>query len=140
MTNIRDVFSSNLKLFRQARGWSQAFLAEKTENSTNYIGNLENSIKFPSSEMVQKLAFALEIDPTDLFLKEIDPVSTMKKYQKLALEDIQKLLNQIIIEKIEQLEEVKNTSPKTSRSSGKKNASISKTRKPFNKTGKNRKK
>jgi len=136
MTNIRDVFSSNLKLFRQARGWSQAFLAEKTETSTNYIGNLENSIKFPSSEMVQKLAFSLEIDPTDLFLKEIDPVSTMKKYQKLALEDIQQLLNKIIVEKIEQLEEVMKTPQKTSRSSSRTKKSISKTQKTIKKNRK----
>ncbi|MCL2243623.1 MAG: helix-turn-helix transcriptional regulator [Treponema sp.] len=95
----------NLKQFRQARGWSQAFLAEKTETSTNYIGMLENSVKFPSSEMVQRLAYALDIDPTDLFLKEINPILTMKKYQKAALEDIQVLLDHLIDEKIKQLEE-----------------------------------
>jgi len=105
MTNIRDVLAVNLKQFRQARGWSQAYLAEKTETSTNYIGMLENSIKFPSSEMIQKLAYALEIDPTDLFSKEIDPITTMKKYQKAALEDIHVLLDHLINEKIQQLEE-----------------------------------
>jgi len=105
MTNIRDVLAVNLKQFRQARGWSQAYLAEKTETSTNYIGMLENSVKFPSSEMIQKLAYALKIDPTDLFSKEIDPISTMKKYQKAALEDIHALLDHLINEKIQQLEE-----------------------------------
>jgi len=105
MTNIRDVLADNLKKFRQARNWSQAYLAEKTETSTNYIGMLENSVKFPSSEMVQKLAYALEIDPTDLFSKEVDPISTMKRYQKVALEDIHVLLGRLINEKIQQLEE-----------------------------------
>jgi transcriptional regulator with XRE-family HTH domain len=105
MTNIRDVLAANLKQFRQARGWSQAFLAEKTETSTNYIGMLENSVKFPSSEMIQKLAYALGIDPTDLFSKGLDPVSMMKKYQKAALEDIHILLGHLINEKIQQLEE-----------------------------------
>ena len=97
--------AANLKQFRQSRGWSQAFLAEKVETSTNYIGMLENSVKFPSSEMIQKLAYALEIDPTDLFSKGIDPISTMKKYQKAALEDINVLLDRLINEKIQQLEE-----------------------------------
>jgi len=105
MTNIRNVFAANLRQFRQARGWSQAFLAEKTETSTNYIGMLENSVKFPSSEMIQKLAYALGIDPTELFLKEMDPVSIMKTYQKAALEDIQILLDRLINEKIQQFEE-----------------------------------
>ena len=105
MTNIRDVLADNLRQFRQARGWSQAYLAEKTETSTNYIGMLENSVKFPSSEMIQKLAYALEIDPTDLFSKAIDPITTMKRYQKAALEDIQVLLDRLIQKKIHQLEE-----------------------------------
>jgi transcriptional regulator with XRE-family HTH domain len=105
MTNIRDVLASNLKKFRQARGWSQAFLAEKAETSTNFIGMLENTVKFSSSEMIQKLAFALGIDPTDLFSKEIDPLSTMKNYQKAALEDIYELLGRLISEKIQELEE-----------------------------------
>jgi len=105
MINIRDVFAANLKQFRQARGWSQAHLAEKVEASTNYIGNLENTVKFPSSEMINKLANALGIDPTDLFLKEINPISTSKKYQKAALEDIQIFLNHAIKDKIKQLEE-----------------------------------
>ena len=105
MTNIRDVLAANLKQFRQARGWSQAYLAEKTETSTNYIGMLENSVKFPSSEMIHKLAYALGIDPTDLFAKSIDPISTMKNYQKAALEDIHVLLGRLINDKIQQLEE-----------------------------------
>jgi len=105
MTNIRDILAANLKQFRQSRGWSQAFLAEKTETSTNYIGMLENSVKFPSSEMIHKLAYALGIDPTELFSKEIDPISTMKNYQKAALEDIYVLLGRLVNEKIQQLEE-----------------------------------
>jgi transcriptional regulator with XRE-family HTH domain len=105
MTNIRDVFATNLKKFRQARGWSQAFLAEKAETSTNYIGNLENSIKFPSSEMIQKLALVLEIDPTELFSKEIDPGITMKNYQIAALADVSGILEGVIGNKIRKLYE-----------------------------------
>jgi transcriptional regulator with XRE-family HTH domain len=88
MTDIRDVFASNLKKFRQARGWSQAFLAEKSDASPNYIGMLENKIKFPSPGMIQKLAVALGIDPTELFYAKIDPIATMDFYRKAALEDI----------------------------------------------------
>jgi transcriptional regulator with XRE-family HTH domain len=105
MTNIRDVLASNLKKLRQARGWSQALLAEKAETSTNYIGMLENTIKFPSSEMIQRLAFALDIDPTDLFSKDTDPLSMMKNYQKAALEDTYELLGRLINEKIQALDE-----------------------------------
>ena len=105
MTNIRDVFANNLKKFRQARGWSQAFLAEKAETSTNYIGMLENTLKFPSSEMIHKLASALEIDPTDLFSKENNPIVTMKTNQKAALVAVSGLLESIITDKIRKLDE-----------------------------------
>jgi transcriptional regulator with XRE-family HTH domain len=88
MTDIRDVFASNLKKFRQARGWSQALLAEKADASPNYIGMLENKIKFPSPGMIQKVALALGIDPTELFYKEIDPAVTMNCCRKAALEDV----------------------------------------------------
>ncbi|GMO53043.1 MAG: hypothetical protein Pg6C_19120 [Treponemataceae bacterium] len=88
MTDIRDVFASNLKKYRQARGWSQAFLAEKSDASPNYIGMLENKIKFPSPDMIQRLSVALGVDPTELFYTKIDPITTMNFYRKAVLEDV----------------------------------------------------
>jgi transcriptional regulator with XRE-family HTH domain len=96
MTNIREVLAGNLRKIRQDRGWSQATLAEKTGTSTHYIGMLENQNKFPSSEMIQKLAFALKIDPTELFNKEIDPLNSVKNSQKAALENVGMALNRIL--------------------------------------------
>jgi transcriptional regulator with XRE-family HTH domain len=92
MTDIRDVFASNLKKFRHAKGWSQALLAEKSDVSSNYIGMLENKIKFPSPSMIHKLAIAFGIDPTELFFKEIDPIAAMNFYRKAALEDMRGLI------------------------------------------------
>jgi transcriptional regulator with XRE-family HTH domain len=96
MTNIRAVLAANLKKYRQARGWSQAKLAEKTGTSTQYIGMLEIQGKFPSSEMVQKLANALSIDPTELFLKEIEPATALLNIRKAITEDIGEAVNQLI--------------------------------------------
>jgi transcriptional regulator with XRE-family HTH domain len=96
MTNIREVLALNLKKHRQARGWSQAKLAEKTGTSTHYIGMLETKAKFPSSEMIQKLASALVIDPTELFSKEIDPAVTIKNSQKAAFMDVGEAMSRFI--------------------------------------------
>jgi transcriptional regulator with XRE-family HTH domain len=96
MTNIREVLASNLKKHRQARGWSQAKLAEKTGTSTQYIGMLEIRGKFPSSEMIQKLAAALCIDPTELFFKEIDPETAVKNSQRAAIEDVSEDVNRLL--------------------------------------------
>jgi transcriptional regulator with XRE-family HTH domain len=96
MTNIREVLASNLKKHRQARGWSQAKLAERTRTSTHYIGMLETMNKFPSSDMIQKLATALVIDPTELFCREIDPAESMKNAQKAAFADVGEAVNRFV--------------------------------------------
>jgi len=110
MTNIREVLAANLKKYRQARGWSQAKLAEKTGTSTQYIGVLEIKGKFPSSEMIHKIAAALRIDPTELFLKEIDPETAIRNTQKAVIEDIGEAVNQVIADffenKVRNLDEV----------------------------------
>jgi transcriptional regulator with XRE-family HTH domain len=109
MTNIREVLAANLKKHRQNRGWSQAKLAEKTGTSTHYIGMLETKFKFPSSEMIQKLAVALGIDPTELFSIELSPQTTMKNAQKAAFEDVGEAVNKFIstyiAEKVQKLDE-----------------------------------
>jgi transcriptional regulator with XRE-family HTH domain len=91
MTNIRKALSAKLKKFRRARGRSQAVLAEKTVASCQYIGMFETKGKFPSSEMIQKPASALPIDPTELFNKEIDPVTSIKTPKKRYLGTLARL-------------------------------------------------
>ena len=96
MTNIRELLALNLRSYRTARGWSQAKLAEKTGTSTQYIAMIETKIKFPSSNMLQKLAKALGIDPAELFYKEIDPKTIIKNAQKAVIEDFGEAFCQII--------------------------------------------
>jgi transcriptional regulator with XRE-family HTH domain len=111
MTNIREVLAANLKKHRQARGWSQAKLAEEARTSPHYIGMLETKAKFPSSEMIQKLAAALVIDPTELFFKEIDPVEAMRNSPKAAFADVGEAVNRFVAgfvaEKLKELEQPK---------------------------------
>jgi transcriptional regulator with XRE-family HTH domain len=109
MTNIRELLASNIKTYRAARGWSQAKLAEKTGTSTQYIGMIETKIKFPSSKMLHKLAKALEIDPSELFYKEIDPETTMKNAQKAVIKDFGeafcRLITGFVAEKVSEMDE-----------------------------------
>jgi transcriptional regulator with XRE-family HTH domain len=120
MTNIREVLASNLKKHRYARGWSQAKLAEKTGTSTQYIGTLEIKGKFPSSEMIHKLAKALGIDPTELFCKEIDPVTAMKNSKKAAIEDIGESVGRLIKDFFdEKVRELDGETGETDKSTGK---------------------
>jgi len=104
MTNIRDLLAKNMKAYRHALGLSQAKLAEKVDTSSHYIGMIETKNKYPSPEMLERIAVALGIDPIALFSKEIDLPETMKTYRKAALEDIKGLLVQIIDGKLNDLD------------------------------------
>ena len=68
MTNIKKHLGSNIKHYRIINGISQAKLAEMANMATNYLGLIENGKKFPSSEMIERIALALGKDTTDLFI------------------------------------------------------------------------
>jgi len=103
MMNIRQVLAKNLKLYRHALGWSQATLAEKVNSNTSYIGMIEICKKFPSPEMIEKLASALGIDSTLLFYKQIGPSEAMDNLKIIALTEIEGLIGQFIGGQIENL-------------------------------------
>ncbi len=58
-----------MKLYRKKEGLSQAALAEKAGTAPNYIALIEVGKNFPSLQMLEKIATALNIDPLDLFDK-----------------------------------------------------------------------
>jgi transcriptional regulator with XRE-family HTH domain len=68
--NLRDVFILNLKKFRKIRRLSQMNLAEKCDTAASYIGEIEIGRKFPSIEMIEKIAGALNIEAYRLFIDE----------------------------------------------------------------------
>ena len=103
MTNIRELFAENLKKYRHAVGLSQAKLAEKVNTSTHYIGMMEIRRKFPSPEMMERLASALGIDSTELFLKEIPSEEVIRSHRKAALEDIQWTIERVFKERFREM-------------------------------------
>jgi transcriptional regulator with XRE-family HTH domain len=103
MMNIRWALAENLKSYRYALGWSQAQLAERVNTSTNYIGMIEIGKKFPSPEMIEKLAAALGIDSTLLFSKEIGPSETLSSLKITALAEVGGLVGRFIDEKVKVL-------------------------------------
>jgi len=103
MTNIRELFAKNLKKYRHALGLSQAKLAEKVDTSTHYIGMLEIRRKFPSPEMMGRLAQALGIDTTEFFLREATPDEVVRSYRKAAIEDIRWVLDKVFEERLRDL-------------------------------------
>jgi transcriptional regulator with XRE-family HTH domain len=69
---LREVFIANLKKFRKIGRLSQMNLAEKCDTAASYIGEIEIGRKFPSIEMIEKIAGALNIEAYRLFVDETD--------------------------------------------------------------------
>ena len=57
-----------MKEFRKKEGLSQMKLAEYCNTSPSYIGEIEIGRKFPSTEMIEKIAGVLRIEPYHLFI------------------------------------------------------------------------
>ena len=97
MTNLRQLLGANIKIYRKTCGLSQSKLAEKVNTATNYISAIEAGRRFPSVEMLEKLANALEIDTPELFSMKPVQISTLEKKteEQIWLKIRQNLLNYI---------------------------------------------
>jgi len=64
---LKQTFIVNLKEFRKKEGFSQMKLAEHCNTAPSYIGQIETGRKFPSMEMIEKMAYILRIEPYHFF-------------------------------------------------------------------------
>ena len=64
---LKQVFIQNLKEFRKKEGLSQMKLAEYCDTATSYIGDIEIGRRFPSIEMIERIAGVLRIEPYHFF-------------------------------------------------------------------------
>jgi transcriptional regulator with XRE-family HTH domain len=64
---LKQVFIRNLKEFRKREGFTQMKLAELCNTSPSYIGEIEIGRKFPSTEMIERIAKILRLEPYHLF-------------------------------------------------------------------------
>jgi transcriptional regulator with XRE-family HTH domain len=64
--DLREVFATNLRRLRHAKGLSQDDLAYEAEISRSYLSQLEKGAYFASLKIVGKLAVVLEVDPGEL--------------------------------------------------------------------------
>ena len=98
--DLRNVFIMNLKRVRKEKKISQMRLAELCESSTSYIGEIEIGQKFPSIEMIEKIALALEVRPFLLFLDAQDAMLFSDedfRKRRALVEKIQKSVEEIVM-------------------------------------------
>jgi len=109
---LKHIFIYNLKEFRKKEGFSQMKLAEFCDTAPSYIGQIETGRKFPSMEMIEKMATVLRIEPYLLFKKpqennisqdieNLFPLlpNSMKKQIKTQIEiQVEQAINKILNE------------------------------------------
>jgi transcriptional regulator with XRE-family HTH domain len=64
--DLREVFATNLRRLRHARGLSQDELAYEAEVSRSYLSQLEKGVFYASLKIVGRLSKALNIEPAEL--------------------------------------------------------------------------
>jgi transcriptional regulator with XRE-family HTH domain len=64
--DLREVFATNLRRLRHAKGLSQDGLAYEAEVSRSYLSQLEKGAFYASLKIVDKLARVLDVEPAEL--------------------------------------------------------------------------
>jgi transcriptional regulator with XRE-family HTH domain len=117
---LKEIFIQNLKKFRKKEGISQMKLAEYCKTSLGYIGEIEIGRKFPSTEMIEKIASVLRIEPYLFFKNQTDkngnseleenfsrlPYAVKKQIQKQIKANIKAHINQSITEIFNENDEI----------------------------------
>jgi transcriptional regulator with XRE-family HTH domain len=85
-SKLRHILATNMKNQRNLLGISQAKLAEIANIATGYVAMIELERKFPSDEVLERIAHALKIDPTELFSKTSYPVEAVRTLHQSVLE------------------------------------------------------
>ena len=69
MNKYEEAFFDNMIFYRTQKGLSQVELSGICECGKSTISGIESRKHFPSFELILKIAYALEIHPADLFLR-----------------------------------------------------------------------
>jgi transcriptional regulator with XRE-family HTH domain len=102
MSKIREILAQNMKIHRQKLGITQPELAERANISTNFIGMIEQKRKFPTPEMLDRIAKALEIETIELFATTDSPETELKKLHKEILNNLDRAIGEAVAKAIKE--------------------------------------
>lgn len=97
MKNYESDFIANLIYYRELRGYTQSVLAGLCDRTKGNIGVIESGKSAPSFEMIIKIAYALQIHPADLFLRNAS--QNRKEVRKFFDEELSASVKEMIEKK-----------------------------------------
>jgi transcriptional regulator with XRE-family HTH domain len=101
MTNIKEILARNLKENRRKLGITQPELAERAGMSTQYLAMIETARKFPTADILERLAVALGINPHELFSVSTSPERAMEQIQQAILFNMERAIEYALDKAIE---------------------------------------
>jgi len=94
--SLREIFAKNLRENRRKCGFSQEKLAEKAGISTQYLAMMEIARKFPTSEVLERLAAAMNINVYELFLIDHSPREELALLRQDIIREMKQTFGDII--------------------------------------------
>jgi len=92
MANIKEILAANLRENRRKKGLTQEKLAEMADISLRYLAMLELGESFPSGEVLEKLAKALDIQAFQLFYPSSTPEGALLHLEQSIVINIEKVV------------------------------------------------
>jgi transcriptional regulator with XRE-family HTH domain len=96
MTNLREILAHNLKKKRKKCGLSQAKLAEMVNVSTHHIATIETARNYPTLDLVERMANALDIEIYELFINPLSPHEEMERLYQTTAKNIEQIVTNAI--------------------------------------------
>jgi len=100
MVSIREILALNLKEYRRKSGLTQEKLAEKAGISANYLSMVEISRKFPTPEMLDRIAETLNIQTFQLFDPSTTSEGALLHLEQVIVENVEKVVRTTIKQEI----------------------------------------
>jgi len=98
MAGIREVLAKNIKEYRRKSGLSQDKLAELASISSQYLTTVETCRKFPTPEVLDRLAEALTLETHELFTSAPTPQDELEKLRQDIIGEVVKAIKQSFAE------------------------------------------
>ena len=92
MNGYENDFVDNLIFYRNQKGLSQLDLSGICDCGKSTIGGIESRKHFPSFELILKIAYALEIHPADLFLRNAS--TSRREVREFFEKDVLKMVQE----------------------------------------------
>ena len=115
MKRLGTIFIKNLKEYRKKCGLTQEQLAEKVNVTPHYIGMIEMGRNFPATDLIERIAKALNVEMYELFVESISPAKELEKLRNNIMLEIKKTITETVIQTVREAfeENIKNCSPKS---------------------------